>query len=76
MSDEKYQEFIKKYTPKPKKLINALVTFFAGGLIGLSSEISLELYEFWFNLPRKESGVLVILTLISILQKRMPILRI
>lgn len=66
MSDEKYQEFIKKYTPKPKKLINALVTFFAGGLIGLSSEILLELYEFWFNLPRKESGVLVILTLIVI----------
>ena len=35
-------------------------------MIGLSSEILLELYEFWFNLPRKESGVLVILTLIVI----------
>ncbi len=66
MSDEQYQKFIKKYTPKPKKLINAITTFVAGGLVGLSSEILLELYEFWFNLPRKESGVLVILTLIVI----------
>lgn len=66
MSNEEYQKFIKKYTPKPKVLINAITTFIAGGLIGLSSEILLELYEFWFNMPRKESGVLVILTLIVI----------
>ena len=66
MSNEEYQKFIKKYTPKPPKLINAITTFVAGGLIGLTSELLLELYEFWFNLPRKESGVLVILTLIVI----------
>lgn len=66
MSNEEYQKFIKKYTPKTPKLINAITTFVAGGLIGLTSELLLELYEFWFNLPRKESGVLVILTLIVI----------
>ena len=32
--------------------------------MGLGSELLLELYQFLFNLPRKESGVLVILTLI------------
>lgn len=66
MSNEEYQEFIKKYTPKPPVLINALVAFIAGGLIGSFSELLLELYEIWFNLPRKESGVMVILTLIVV----------
>lgn len=64
MSNEEYQEFTKKYTPKPKVFINALVTFIAGGLIGAFSELLLRIYEMWLDLPRKESGVLVILTLI------------
>ena len=34
--------------------------------MGLGSEILLELYQLWLHLPRKESGVLVTLTLIII----------
>lgn len=66
VTNEEYQEFIKKYTPKPPVLINAIVTFIAGGLLGAFSELLLELYQVWFHLPRKESGVVVILTLIII----------
>lgn len=66
MSNEEYQNFIKKYTPKPKVFINALTTFVAGGLVGAFSELLLQIYEMWLDLPRKESGVLVILTLIVI----------
>ena len=66
MNNEEYNEFIKKYIPKPSKIKNALITFIAGGLIGLSTEILLEIYELNLKLPRKESGVLVILTLITI----------
>ena len=66
MKTQEYQEFIKQYTPKPKRLVNAIMTFIAGGILGASSEVLLELYQFWFHLPRKESGVLVILTLIVI----------
>ena len=66
MTNKEYQEFIKKYTPKPQILINAVTTFIAGGILGASSELLLQLYALWFNLPRKESGVLVILTLIAI----------
>lgn len=64
MTNKEYQEFIKKYTPKPPVMKNAFITFIAGGFMGLSSEILLEIYQTLFNLPRKESGVLVILTLI------------
>ena len=66
MSDKEYQKFIEKYTPKPPILINAITTFVAGGIVGLSSELLLEVYEFFLKIPRKESGILVILTLITI----------
>ena len=66
MSDKEYQKFIEKYTPKPPILINAITTFVAGGMVGLSSELLLEVYEFFLKIPRKESGILVILTLITI----------
>jgi stage V sporulation protein AC len=66
MNKDEYNKFIKKYTPQENYLKNALITFIAGGLIGVGSELLLEGYCFWFELPRKESGVLVILTLIAI----------
>ena len=66
MNNAEYNEFIKKYIPRPKKLNNAITTFIFGGLIGVLSEILLEIYEFYLKLPRKESGVLVIITLIII----------
>lgn len=66
MKKEEYQKFIKSYTPKPKVIENGLVAFIAGGMLGTFSEVLLELYQFWFHLPRKESGVMVILTLIVV----------
>ena len=51
---------------KPKVIENALVAFFAGGILGTVSEWLLQLYQLWFQIPRKESGVMVILTLIII----------
>lgn len=66
MNNKEYQQFIKKYTPKPNVFENALVAFFVGGTIGSLSEFLLQLYQLWFHLPRKESGVIVILTLIVI----------
>lgn len=66
MTNQEYQEFIKKYTPNKPVVQNALMTFFVGGLMGVGSEILLEIYQVMFSLPRKESGVLVILTLIVV----------
>lgn len=66
MDNEKYQKIVSKNTPKKPVLENAIMTFIAGGFMGLFSELLLELYSYWLNLPRKESGILVILTLICI----------
>lgn len=64
MTNEEYQEFIKKYTPKPPKIKNALITFLTGGTLGAISELLLRIYATILNIPRKEAGILVILTLI------------
>lgn len=66
MKNEVYDEIVKKYTPKEDILKNAIITFLAGGTIGAVSELLLVCYSTLLNIPRKESGVLVILTLIFI----------
>lgn len=66
MNNEEYLEFIKKYTPKKPVLQNACLTFVAGGTLGALSELLLQIYQIILNLPRKEAGVMVILTLIVI----------
>ena len=66
MKDREYEEIVKKETPKENVLKNAIMTFLVGGILGSLSELLLVCYTTWFNLPRKESGVLVILTLIFI----------
>ena len=64
MDKDQYLKFIKDYTPKPKALKNEITAFIIGGIVGISSELLLEIYQTLLHLPRKESGVLVILTLI------------
>lgn len=66
MKNKKYTEIVNKNTPKESRLKNAIVVFLAGGTIGALSELLLNAYSVWLNLPRKESGILVILTLIVI----------
>lgn len=63
---DKYSEIVKKYTPKEDRFKNAMVAFFVGGVMGAFCELLLRGYMIWFNIPRKEAGVVVILTLIVI----------
>ena len=66
MDKKRYKELVDKNTPKESVLKNALVAFVVGGLLGSLSELLLRCYMIWLDLPRKESGVLVILTLIAV----------
>ena len=66
MEKNRYKQLVDKNTPKPDKIKNALVSFFVGVTIGALGELLLRCYSMWFDLPRKESGVLVTLTFIVI----------
>lgn len=61
---DKYLEIVEKHTPKENRIMNMVITFLAGGILGTLSEALLRGYMIWFNLPRKDAGVMVILTLI------------
>lgn len=63
---DKYVELVEKHTPKEDIVKNATVSFLAGGVLGVLSELLLRGYMMWFSLPIKEAGVVVILTLIVI----------
>ena len=63
---ENYNSMVNKHTPKEDRLKNSLIVFFTGGIIGILSELLLNCYSVWLSLPRKESGILVILTWIII----------
>ena len=63
---DRYNELVEKYTPKEDILKNALITFVCGGIFGVLSELLLRGYMMWLSIPRKEAGIVVILTLIII----------
>ena len=64
--DDKYLSIVNKHTPKEDRLRNAILVFIAGGIFGVLAELLLRGYMIWFNLPRKESGVVVTLTLVVV----------
>ena len=64
--EDKYNTIVDKHTPKEDRLKNAIITFIAGGIFGALAELLLRAYMIWFNLPRKESGIIVTLTLVIV----------
>lgn len=66
MDKNRYKEIVDKNSPKPDKIKNALLSFIVGGSVGVLGELLLRGYALWFELPRKEAGVLVTLTFITI----------
>ena len=63
---DRYNEIVKKYTPREDIFKNALISFIAGGILGSFSEVLLRQYMIWLQIPRKEAGIIVILTLIIV----------
>lgn len=64
--DDKYLTIVGKHTPKEDSFRNAIMVFVAGGIFGVLAELLLRGYVIWFDLPRKEAGVVVTLTLVVI----------
>lgn len=64
MNELEYKKIVDKNTPKVNVVKNALWVFCCGGIVGVLSEFMLRCYMYFLHMPRKESGVLVILTLI------------
>ena len=64
MEIEKYKELTKKFTPKENKILNMLVAFFVGGLIGLIGQILITFYSSFESVSTDEASSLMMVTLI------------
>lgn len=61
-----YNELVKKHKPKENSLKNGLIAFITGGLMGVLGQLLIEFYSYYLNIPSKEAGTFMLITLIFI----------
>ena len=61
---QNYQEIVKKHSPKENVLMNAVIAFITGGLMGIVGQLLIDGYFSWFDIPTKEATVCMLVTLI------------
>jgi stage V sporulation protein AC len=66
MEKKMYDEIVKKHAPKEDRLKNESIAFLVGGLMGVLGQFLLEVYSYYLNIPTKEAGTFMIITLIFI----------
>lgn len=64
MDKKAYDKIVKKYHPKEDRLKNELIAFIVGGLMGVFSQLLIEIYSNIFNISNKEAATFMIITLI------------
>lgn len=66
MEKNQYKDIVSKYTPKENRLFNALIAFISGGIMGVIGNIIINLYSYYLDIPTKEAGTYMIITLIFV----------
>lgn len=66
MEKNKYKHIVEKHTPKENRLYNALIAFIVGGIMGAIGNLLLNMYSYYLDIPTKEAGTFMIITLIFI----------
>lgn len=64
MEKYKYKILVEKYTPKENRLLNGIISFIIGGLMGVLGQFLLDFYSFQLNIPTKQASVFMIITLV------------
>lgn len=66
MEKGKYQELVKKRTPKEDRIKNSIKAFLVGGSIGALAELLVNIYMNIFEIPRVEANPYMIITIIFV----------
>lgn len=66
MEKNKYDELVKKYSPKENRLFNAIIAFISGGIMGAIGQALIVFYTRLLDVPTKEASSYMIITLIFI----------
>ena len=63
---KKYNEIVNNHKPTETRLLNSIIAFVTGGLIGAFGQFLTECYASWFDLPTKDAVSFMLVTLIFI----------
>ena len=66
MEKKVYDELVKKNKPKEDCLKNETIAFIIGGLMGVLAELLIQFYSYILDIPSKEAGTFMIITLIFV----------
>lgn len=66
MEKRQYKDIVNRYTPKENRLYNGMIAFITGGLMGMLGQFIQSLYVYYLDIPTKEAGTYMIITLIFI----------
>lgn len=66
MEKKEYEKIVKKHEAKEKRMLNLLIAFGVGGLIGILGNFLVEYYSYKFDLSFNDAGILMLTTLIFI----------
>ena len=66
MEKKKYQELVEKHTPKENIILNALIAFIIGGIMGMIGQGLIDIYSSSFSISTKDASVFMIVTLIFV----------
>ena len=66
MEKYKYKDIVNYNTPKENTLLNALVAFISGGVMGLIGNFLVNFYSSMLSIPTSDASVFMIITLIFV----------
>ncbi len=61
---QSYQDIVSKNSPKENVLMNAVVAFISGGLMGIIAQFLIDGYSAWLDISTKEATSIMLVTLI------------
>jgi len=66
MEKQVYKKIVDKHKPTEDRLMNAIVAFMVGGLIGVIGQLLIEFYSSWLHISTQDAGAFMLVTLIFI----------
>lgn len=64
MNKKEYQKLVDRHKPAESRVLNCIVAFISGGLIGLLGELLIEFYVYYLNISTKDASSFMLVTLI------------
>ena len=66
MEKKEYQKIVDRHKPKEDRLMNAIIAFIVGGIVGAIGQLLIEFYSSWLEIPTNDATSFMIVTLIFV----------